>query len=194
MKKLIIILTILFFIFSLVSTVTATTFYLDYENGDDVNDGLTWALAWKTITNGATAARIAPGDVIRIAKSPAPTSIGNGTWTNLSKTVTLAAAQTLNVDMCEVIWTGANGASVTLDPVATDAKEGSYCMRVTAPTSPATDTLYAYYATGALDLSSYQKLSFWVKNQAAVLVNHWKICLCSDVAGAVIVDTFEIKL
>jgi hypothetical protein len=52
-----------------------STFYLDYENGNDSNDGSNWANAWKTITSGATAARIAPADVIRIAKSPAPTSI-----------------------------------------------------------------------------------------------------------------------
>lgn len=64
------------------------TFYLDYENRDDSKDGSSWANAWKTITSGATAARIAPGDTIRIAKSPDPTSIGNATWTNLSKTVT----------------------------------------------------------------------------------------------------------
>jgi len=168
-------------------------FYLDYENGNDSNDGSSWALAWKTITNGATAARIAPGDVIRIAKSPAPTSIGNATWTNLSKTVTLATAQTANIDRCESAWTAANGATVTLTGVATDAKEGSYCMKITFPSSPATNTKYAYYATGTLDLSSYQKISFWIKNSAAISnATTLKVCLCSDTAGATIVDTFYI--
>ena len=82
----------------------ATTFYLDYENGADANDGSTWALAWKTITSGATAARIAPGDIIRIAKSPAPASLGTtGIWTDLSKTVTLGAAQTATVNLCEAM-------------------------------------------------------------------------------------------
>jgi len=41
--------------------------------------------AWKTITGGAAgaiAAHIAPGDIIRIAKSPVPVSLGNGKWTN----------------------------------------------------------------------------------------------------------------
>lgn len=37
--------------------------------------------AWKTITSGATALRIGAGDTIRIAKSPVPTPIGDGTWT-----------------------------------------------------------------------------------------------------------------
>lgn len=59
------------------------TFYLDFENGNDANDGTTFANRWKTMTNGATAARIAPGDTIRIMGSPAPTSLGiNGTWTS----------------------------------------------------------------------------------------------------------------
>jgi hypothetical protein len=59
------------------------TFYLDFEGGDDSKDGTTFANRWKTITNGATAARTAPGDTIRIMGSPAPTSLGqNGVWTS----------------------------------------------------------------------------------------------------------------
>jgi hypothetical protein len=58
------------------------TYYLDYENGNDANDGLSFANRWKTMTTGATAARIAPGDTIRIMGSPDPTSLGIGaTWT-----------------------------------------------------------------------------------------------------------------
>jgi len=53
--------------------------------------GANWADAWKTITAGATAARVAPGDVVRIAKSPVPTAVGNATWTSLNKTVTFTA-------------------------------------------------------------------------------------------------------
>lgn len=38
---------------------------------------------WKSLTNGATAARIMPGDTVRIMGSPAPTSLGqNGVWTS----------------------------------------------------------------------------------------------------------------
>jgi hypothetical protein len=57
------------------------TFYLDQDGGNDANNGTTFALRWKTITSGATAARIAPGDTIRIMASPNPTSIGSATWT-----------------------------------------------------------------------------------------------------------------
>lgn len=59
-----------------------STFYLDYKNGNDSNSGADWANAWRTITSGATAARIAPGDIIRIAKSPDPVSVGTGAWTD----------------------------------------------------------------------------------------------------------------
>jgi len=165
-------------------------YYMDYINGNNSNDGSSWALAKKSI-DGFTS--LSPGDVVRIAKSPPPTSIGNATWTNLSKTVTLATAQTANIDMCESAWTAANGATVTLTGVATDAKEGSYCMQITFPSSPAANTLYAYCATGTLDLSSYQKISFWIKNSAAIAnANRIKVCLCSDTAGTTIVDTFYI--
>jgi hypothetical protein len=36
--------------------------------------------AWNTISNGALAARINPGDIIRIAKSPAPTYLCDASW------------------------------------------------------------------------------------------------------------------
>ena len=71
------------------------TFYLDFEGGNDANNGTTFANRWKTLTSGATAARIAPGDEIRIMGSPAPTSLGqNGVWTSqaLQATKTLTAA------------------------------------------------------------------------------------------------------
>lgn len=59
------------------------TYFLDYEGGSDAADGLSFANRWKTFTLGATAARIAPGDTIRVMGSPAPTSLGiTGAWTN----------------------------------------------------------------------------------------------------------------
>lgn len=56
------------------------TYYLDYEGGNDANAGTSFATRWKTFTNGATAARIAPGDTIRVMASPDPTSLGTATW------------------------------------------------------------------------------------------------------------------
>jgi len=58
------------------------TFYINPVAGNDSNDGLSFSNAWKTITNGATQARINPGDEIRIMESPAPTLVGSALWTN----------------------------------------------------------------------------------------------------------------
>lgn len=51
--------------------------YVDYENGNDSNDGTTFANRKKTLTSASGAA--SAGDTIRVAKSPDPTSLGNGT-------------------------------------------------------------------------------------------------------------------
>jgi parallel beta-helix repeat protein len=170
-----------------------TIFYLDYENGNDSNDGSTWALAWKTITTGATLARIAPGDTIRIAKSPAPTSLGcTAAWTNLSKTVTLTTAQNATIELCETAWTGNASGDIVTPATSTTNKQGTYAGLFTLDAAVQTSILQAYKATGTLNLSGYQKLSFWIRNSAAVAVDSWKICLCSDTAGATPVDTFLI--
>lgn len=68
------------------------TYYIDFEGGNDANTGLSFAQRWQTITNGATAARIAPGDEIRIMASPDPTSIGNATWTGGGRPASLGGS------------------------------------------------------------------------------------------------------
>ena len=167
-----------------------TIFYLDPVGGNDTNDGSTWELAWKTITAGATAARIAPGDTIKVAKSPDPTSIGNATWNNLSKTVTLASALTANVDLCETAWTAAT--DVVTSVSATYRKEGSNEMQFSAYAAFTTGKM-AYKALGsAIDFSAYQQISFWFRTSAVVAANTLKICLCSDTTGDTIVDEFVI--
>jgi hypothetical protein len=65
-------------------------------------------------------------------------------------------------------------------------------MKLTLDASPQASILQAYFATGTLNLSAYQKISFWIKNSAAIVANNWKVCLCSDNAGATPVDTFYI--
>lgn len=174
-----------------------STFYLDYENGNDTNDGSDWAHAWKTITSGATAARIAPGDIIRIAKSPAPTPLAGttATWTNLSKTVTLNTAETANIEMCEADWTPVNATSSA--KIGTDWKEGTYAVKIVEDGTPGANEVQAYYDiythdTTVHDLSGYQKISFWIKNEVAISANQWEINLCSNADGTGDVDTFAI--
>ena len=86
-----------------------TTFYLDYEGGNDANDGLTFANRWKTITSGATAARIAPGDTIRVMASPDPTSIGTATWTGGSRPASVAISSSTNATPIVITTSTAHG-------------------------------------------------------------------------------------
>ncbi len=86
-----------------------TTYYIDFENGNDANAGTSFATRWKTITNGATAARIAPGDTIRIMASPDPTSIGNATWTGGGRPVSRTIASSTNATPIVITASTAHG-------------------------------------------------------------------------------------
>ena len=165
------------------------TFYLDFEGGNDSNDGTTFANRWKTITSGATAARTAPGDVIRIMKSPDPVSLGvNGTFTKQSPTITLASAVTANISLCQAAWTASANVTTT---TSTTRKEGTLSTSI-APAAAFTTGLLAYEATGTLDLSAYQNVTFWIRTSSAVSANVLRLDLCSDTAGATPVHSITI--
>lgn len=259
-----------------------TTWYVDYEGGTDSNasagNGDSFATRRKKIDN-CVAAAIAPGDTIRVMGSPAPTSVGNGTWTNgplqgnsnaptysnttpitgtitnasadamalqngdtlivynavgntaangvwkvsnlvrggsnttydllnadgsnssgngtwssgstrkfTNAIVTLATACTQNIALCgnrgtKTNWTAS--ANVTCTVSTNDYKEGGECQSV-AIAAGFTTGLAAYYATGTLDLSGYQQVSFWVKQTAGTLgaAGAVRLRLCTDTAGA----------
>ena len=169
------------------------TFYLDFANGNDANDGSSWAQAWKTITAGPTAARIAPGDIVRIAETEAPTSLGNGTWTLGSQNITLASAATLLVDACD----GATGdwiqsANVTeTKETALYFKEGTGSRKLVIAAGFTTGII-AYQDTATLDCSSYDSITFWIRTTVQLAANTLRLDLCSDNAGATPVDSFTI--
>jgi len=175
------------------------TYYLDYKLGNDANAGDSFAAGhpWKTLTTGATAARIAPGDIIKIARSPAPTALAGttATWTNLSKTVTLNAAETLEISDCDTDWsvTGVHGTSAIAS--ASDWKEGTKKVSVVNAAAPNADEIQAFFATGtiaAATIADYQGITFWIKNEVAILENQWEVNLCSDIGGTTSVDVFPI--
>ena len=117
--------------------------------------------------------------------------VGNARNIN-SRAVVLTSGNTLTIDNCETAWTPTNSSSVALTNVTTDAKQGEYCIQITAPASPAINTKYAYLTLSTLNLSAYQNISFWIKNQSAIVANNWNICLCSDVSGVTVVNSFAI--
>ena len=153
--------------------------------------GSSWADAWLTITNGATAARVQPGDVIRVSKTPDPVSIGNATWTFNNRTITLSVTgQTIVVEQCEALWSGATNVTASRD--TTNFKEGTSSALLAIAAAFTTGKI-AYKQTSVLDLSEFQLLSFWLKNNLTIANGTTlKVCLCSDTIGDVIIDTFYV--
>lgn len=231
---------------------------------------------WKTLTTGATAARIVPGDTLRLMGSPAPTSLGAATWTggvsytgsasekaiqsstNASPIVVTSASHglvtgdtveiaghttnTFANGMWEVTYltdntysldgstgNGVGGATgtgrrmttcrVMLDTACTQKiagcslQEGAWTQSANVTATVLTTDymgkygsasiaiadafgtgLAAYFATGTLDLSGYQQVTFWIKQTAGTLgaAGATTISLCSDVAGATPVNTVNV--
>ncbi len=161
-----------------------STFYLDYEGGNDANSGVDFTNRWKTITSGATAARIAPGDTIRCMGSPAPTSLGvNGTFTLKSATVTLGSALNALISSCDTAWTGIAGGSGTTVTADTGIfRTNTHSMKCIVSSGFTTGKL-AYFATGTLDLSTYQGITFWIRTDTALAAGTLSVRICTDTIG-----------
>lgn len=168
-----------------------STFYLDYEGGNDANDGLSYANRVQTFAGGITAARTAPGDTVRIMASPDPTSLGiNATWTDNSDTVTLASALNVLIDNCDTAWTASPNVTSTADAAQyrTSTKSAQHVIAAGFTTG-----LASYNAVGGTrDYSAYQGITFWIYVTATVAASTLSIRLCSDAVGAVSVDTLAI--
>lgn len=165
-----------------------TTFYLDPEGGNDANAGTSFALRWKTFQTGATAARIAPGDVIRVMASPDPTLVGTCDWTRHSSTITLPSAKTLTLDNCDATTGWTASANVTITANTTNEKEGTASIQMSIAAGFTTGKL-AYKDFGsAQDLSAYQQISWWMVGPATAL----EVRFCSDASGETAVFTYSI--
>lgn len=122
-------------------------------------------------------------------KSDDPTSIGNATWTNISSTVTLASAQTINVTDCGTAWTAAASVSCT---TSSTRREGTLSSQITD--SSTTTGLKAHFTIASTDFSSETKISFWFRcSSSAVNFTHLRLSLCSDTAGVTQVDNFDLS-
>jgi hypothetical protein len=165
------------------------TRYVDLVNGNDSNDGSTFALRKKTLSSAGSG--LTAGDEIRVMASPAATSTGiNATWTNGSDVVTLASSLTKTVDNCEAAWTAA--ANVTATASTTTYRQGTASASLVIATAFTTG-LVAYRALGStVDFSGYQQLSLLIRPTAAVAANVLSLRLCSDTAGATVVNSVNI--
>lgn len=156
--------------------------------------GSSWADAWLTITSGATAARIQPGDEIRVSKTPDPVSLGqSATFTDGSQDVVLTTAVTKKIEDAISGWTASTNITASTN---TTRKMGA-TAHVFTPASGFTTGKVAYKAIaggGTQDFSAYQKISFWFRPTSSVIIsaNTYKICLCSDSTGDTIVNEINI--
>lgn len=168
------------------------TYYVDLYNGDDGNDGSTWALAKKTIA-GINQASLNPGDTVKIIKTPTPTLIGNASWVQNTETIITETALTKSVETCVGnTWTAVTG--VTLS-TSNYRKYGANAQQFSV-TAAASGKLAYKSLTSTLDLSAYTKLSFLTALTSGTVLNYtnsdFYIALCSDSTGDTIVDTFPI--
>lgn len=163
--------------------------FVDLNGGNDANDGSTFALRKKTLSSAAAVA--AAGDVIRVMGRPS-TSSSTATWTKGSALVTLAAAmnQLLYGDGA---WTAAANVTATANTTAPTPKQGSNSSKLVCAAGFTTG-MVAYWPTGAaLNLSTYQQITFFVQSSVALASGALSINLCSDVAGATIVNTLTLN-
>lgn len=166
------------------------TFYLDPQGGNDANDGTTFANRWKTVINGATAARIAPGDEIRVIGSFPKSDTGvNATFTNKSDTVTLDSALNVLITDCETNWTASANVTAT---TSTARKSGSNSVQLAIAAGFTTGKV-AYFDLGSnQNYSAYQGITFYMESNVALNAGVLQIRLCSDTVGDVAVDTLSI--
>ncbi len=162
--------------------------YLDLENGNDANDGTTFALRKKTL---AACTGLAYGDEVRVMTSPDPVSMGiNATFTLGSDVVTLASAVTATIDNCESAWTAS--ANVTATASTSTYRQGAASANLVIA-SAFTTGLAAYKALGsAVDFSGYQQISLLVRTSAAMTAGRLELRLCSDTAGITAVNTIAL--
>jgi hypothetical protein len=150
--------------------------------------GTSFAQRWRSVENGATAARTAPGDIIRIRATPDPTLVGNATWTQNSSTLTLASAVNATIDNCDAVWTGATNVTATAQ-TGTIRRQGTGYAQIAVAAAFTTGKM-AYKATGLLDLSSYQQVSFWFQCNNSFNSGQFRLCLCSDTTGDTVIQSF----
>jgi hypothetical protein len=60
-------------------------FYVDPENGNDANNGQTFATALKNISGATAAKAIQPGDTVRVKEAPLYNTGVNATWTSVQQ-------------------------------------------------------------------------------------------------------------
>jgi len=146
------------------------------------------------------------GNDFTLLNADGTNSVGNGvggatgTFRKITNCrVKLASALTKNIALCgnqgtKTNWTAITSPGVNVCTVITsDFKEGGECQQI-AVAAAHTTGLAAFFATGTLDLSSYQQVTFWVKQTSGTvaIAGDASIRLCTAVDGTSSVHTVAI--
>ena len=160
------------------------TYFIDPIGGNDALDGTTFAKRWKTIGGGPTAARVAPGDEIRFIESPAPTLIGNCTWTTgaSARTITVPAGTVKLIDALAVNPGWVAAANVTLNTPAVKII-GAGAVNFTVGAAFTTGKLAHKPLT--VNLTGFQQVNVWFRTSVALTAGTVFLDLCSDANGDV---------
>jgi len=78
-------------------------YHVDLYNGDDSNDGLSWATALKTLQEAGS--RLVNYDEVKISKTPDPFSIGNAEWNYGDDKIIIQPGLTKSIEDCSSAWT-----------------------------------------------------------------------------------------
>ena len=165
-------------------------FYVDYQDGADANDGLSFATRKKSLSGAFAVPALTAGDEIRIKKSPDPKYIGDSLWVpNSAVSVALPPGTTRDIYL-DGAWVA--GTNVTTN-INANRKQGSNSGLFTTTASFTTGKI-GHFATANLNLSTYSKLAFWFHSSVATtgnVLSGVSLSLCSDAAGAVPVYTLN---
>lgn len=90
-------------------------------------------------------------------------------------------------------WTAVAGGNASASLDTTDTKEGDVSDSISV-TAAFTTGKVAHKATGTLNLSGYQQVSFWIKQTSgtAIVSGDISLRLCSDISGDTTVNTINI--
>jgi len=158
-------------------------FYLDPVGGNDTSDGLSFANRWRTINGGPTAARVVPGDEIRFIQSPAPTLIGNCTWTTgaSARSITVPAGDVKLIDSLAVNTGWVAAANVTLNAASSTRLIGAAAVNFAVGAAFTTGKLA--HKPLSLDLTGFQQVNVWFRTSVALTAGTVFLDLCSDATG-----------
>lgn len=167
-------------------------YYVDYTNGNDSWSGNTFNLAstgvsagpWKTISHSLVA-----GDAVRIAKSTDATLVDTGVWTNNSKQVTLSGIKISGL-YSDGTWFVSGISNVTAS-TSTTRKQGTNSASLAVGAGFANTGKIGFYdLSAAKDLSAYQQLSFWMRQNVTGPMG-MGIRLCTDPSGNTPLNDFR---